>query len=188
MDGYDQLWSLVEADEADLVPGLADTLIHAIGGGDLLSSEVLVDLSALESLPDTAPYAADFLTGSAGGDDFFPIHAFTTAPTTDSLPGIDPSAGEPLVLPAAANDVFDIPEPLVLPGVMDDGFVLSGDDDGRLVLPGSDDPFRMEDLPGERFLGHHAAGGVVFDMPIDHTLVVDDHGLIGAHGTDDWLF
>jgi len=188
MDGYDQLWSLVEADEADAVPGLVHTLIHATGGGDLLSAEVQVDLSALESFPEAAPYAADFLTGSAAGDDFFPLHAFTAAPSTgDSLPGIDASAGEPLVLPTAANDVFDVVEPLVLPGVMDDGFVMGGYGDGRQVLPGVADDFLMDDLGADRFAGHHLAGGG-FEMPVDHTLVVDDHGLIGAHGTDDWLF
>lgn len=186
MDAYDQLWSLVEADEADIVPGLVDALSPA-AGGDLLSADVQVDLSALENFPEAAPYAADALIGSAAGDDFFPIHAFTASWATDSLPGIDPSAGEPPALPVAANDVFDVVEPLVLPGVMDDGFVMGGPDDGRLVLPGVEDDFRMEDIVGERFLGRHVMGGG-FDTPVDHTLVVDDHGLIGAHGTDDWLF
>lgn len=188
MDAYDQLWSLVEADEADIVPGLVDTLIHATGGGDLLSSDLSVDLSALESFADTTQYAADFLIGPAAGDDFFPLHAFTAAASaTNSLPGIDPSAGEQPLAPVAANDVFDVVEPLVLPGVMDDGFLIAKDGDGRLVLPGGDDIW-LEDIPSERFLGHHVAGGGVFDMPVDHTLVMDDHGLIGAHGTDDWLF
>lgn len=189
MDGYDQLWSLVEADEADLVPGLVAELSGAGRAADLLSHDLQVDLSAIDGSVDDArfptAFQADFLAGPASSDDFFPIHACGgDSWAANTLPGIDPSAGEsPLVLPTVANDVFDIPEPLVLPGVMDDDFFVAKDGSGPWVLPSEPDILVGDN---EHFLGLFASRGG-FDLPVDHTLYVDDHGLIGAHGSDDWL-
>lgn len=191
MDGYDQLWSLVEAAGTDGFPTLADDLLsmpHAAStpSGDAFLHEVSASRSSGDEL-----FAAGFLAAAAG-DAFFPIErldaASPFAAANDFLPGLDLSgADQTLVLPVANGGVKDVYEPLVLPGVMDDSFLLGGDDDGRQFLPGIEDDFRVE-AAGEHVLGRHAADGGLFETPVDHTLPVDAHGLIGAHGSDDWLF
>jgi hypothetical protein len=192
MDGYDQLWSLVEAAGTDGFPTLADDLLSASRAASTpLVDAFVYDVGVEPSFGDDL-FNAGFLTAAAA-DAFFPIDniagidAASPFAANDFLPGIDPFGGDqPLVLPLADDGLKDVVEPLVLPGVMDDDFFITKDGDGRLVLPGPGDDFGEVDA-GERFLGRHATGGG-FDIPPDHTLYADDHGLIGAHTTDDWLF
>jgi len=186
MDGYDQLWSLVEADGADGVPGLigeapSPTADHAP------IADLAVDVSALENLTEVSWTHDALLTGSwSGEDDFFPIHA-PTAFAGSVLPGVTPSTGEtPLILPAEP-DVIDVPEPLVLPGVMTDNFLIDKDAGQPLVLPGEPDTGDIL-YSDEPFIGRWTVGGhQPLELPVDHTVYMDDHGLIGAHGADDWL-
>jgi hypothetical protein len=195
MDGYDQLWSLIEAAETDGFPTLADDLLSASRIASATTVDAFVYNVGVDLSSGTGDelFNAGFLTAAAG-DAFFPIDdvagidaSARFAVANDFLPGIDPFGGDqPLVLPMADGGSKDIIEPLVLPGVMDDDFFIAKDGDGRLVLPGVGDDFGVPDVGGH-LLDRLGARGV-FEMPVDHTLYVDDHGLIGAHTSDDWLF
>lgn len=186
MDGYDQLWSLIEADGADGVPGLIDDA-RSSAAEHAPITDLQVDVSALEGLTADSGAQSAVLAGSwSAEDDFFPIHA-PAAFAGSALPGVTPSTGDtPLVLPATPDGV-EVPEPLVLPGVMSDDFLIDKDAGQPLVLPGEPDTGDIL-YSDEPLLGHWTRGGhQPLELPVDHTVHVDDHGLIGAHGADDWL-
>lgn len=187
MDGYDQLWSLVEADGTDIVPGLVAELTRA-AAGQVVTADLLVDLSALGIQTEAGTDFADILTGAVGGDDFFPVAALDAAfpnSVADSLFGHDVSGGEaPFVLPVMTGD-HEI-APLVLPGVMDDDFLFIKGAGDPLVRP--NEPSVMLDIDGGEFVLARFTSARFVEMPVDHSLHVDGHGLIGAHGSDDWLF
>lgn len=182
MDGYDQLWGLMGADETDIVPGLVAELTRATAG-DAGTADPWVDVSALEA------QAAAGTDSAVSGDDFFPIVTFDAAAAVsvaDSLPGFDGSAAETPFAPTVMTGGHEIVEPLVLPGVMDDDFLFAKGVGDPLVRPG--EPVTLLDIDGSEFILARFTSARVIEMPVDASLHVDGHGLIGAHGSDDWLF